>query len=99
MFILPGSSALSAPRYQALQGALGEVDPGLAVQDVFFVYAVDHSGPVDRSKLAGLLQPGTAESPRPSLPDGEQCQYVVPRLGTISPVVQQGNRYCSQLWL
>ena len=45
MFILPGSSALSAPRYQALQGALGEVDPGLAVQDVFFVYAVDHSGP------------------------------------------------------
>ncbi len=85
MFILPGSSALSAPRYQALRGALGEVDPGRVLQDVVFGYAVDHSGPVDRSKLAGLLQPGTAESPRPSLPDGEQCQYVVPRLGTISP--------------
>lgn len=85
MFILPGSSALTSPRFMALANALRALDPGLQLEDAYFVYAVAHEGEVNRAELARLLQPSTAEIARETLAADEHCLIVVPRLGTISP--------------
>lgn len=85
MFILPGSSALTPPRYRVLQDALQAVDSRIVLQDAYYIYAVEHSAPVDREQLARLLQPGAAGPARQGLPDMGGCRFVVPRLGTISP--------------
>lgn len=85
MFILPGSSALSSPRFMALASALRSLDSGLQLKDAYFLYAIEHQGEVSREALARLLQPSTAEIAREGLPDDENCLIVVPRVGTISP--------------
>ncbi|MDG1461107.1 MAG: phosphoribosylformylglycinamidine synthase [Luminiphilus sp.] len=85
MFILPGSSALTSPRFAVLANALRALDPGLRLEDAYFVYAISHEGEVNRAELARLLQPSTAEIAREALPADENCLIVVPRLGTISP--------------
>ena len=85
MLLLPGSSALTPPRFQALQQALKAADSRVVLNDAFYLYAVDASGEVDRPALGRLLQPGTGDSARQGVPDGDSCLVVVPRLGTISP--------------
>ena len=85
MFTLPGSSALTSPRFMALANALRALDPGLQLEDAYFVYAIAHQGEVNRAELARLLQPSTAEIARETLAADEDCLIVVPRLGTISP--------------
>ena len=85
MFILPGSSALTPPRFMALASALRSLDSGLRLDDAYFLYAIAHGGEVDRGELARLLQPSTAETAREALPADDNCLIVVPRLGTISP--------------
>ena len=85
MFILPGSSALTSPRFQALADALRALDSGLRLEDAYFLYAIEHEGDVNREALAQLLQPSTSEMARETLPDDQYCLIVVPRVGTISP--------------
>ncbi len=85
MFILPGSSALTSPRFQALADALQALDSRLRLEDAYFLYAIEHEGDVNREALAQLLQPSTSEMARETLPDDQHCLIVVPRVGTISP--------------
>ena len=81
MFILPGSSALTPPRFMALASALRSLDSGLRLDDAYFLYAIAHGGEVDRGELSRLLQPSTAETAREALPADDHCLVVVPRLG------------------
>ena len=63
MLLLPGSVALSAPRFSRLSAQITELDPTLRLKRAFFVYAVDTSDAVDEDKLSALLQPGTSAEP------------------------------------
>jgi len=85
MFLLPGTSALSIPRYNQLAASLAALPsaPRLASADYFYI--VEHDGEVDRARLADLLQPGTAALPHFDISLDAPLRVVVPRLGTISP--------------
>ena len=84
MFLLPGHSALSAPRFKALQEQLFAISETLKLRHAVYFYAVEASEPVDLDRLARLLTPGTAEVDSQWL-IAEPCRIVVPRLGTLSP--------------
>ena len=84
MFLLPGHSALSTPRFQALQEQLFAISETLKLRHAVYFYAIEASEPVDLDRLARLLTPGTAEVDSQWL-IAEPCRIVVPRLGTLSP--------------
>ena len=85
MLLLPGSAALSAPRFSRLSAQITEVDPTLILKRAFFIYAVDIAGDVDGSKLSALLQPGTSSEPSGDELGKREVVVVAPRFGTISP--------------
>jgi len=85
MLLIPGSAALSMPRFNSLRARLKEIDPALVLESASHFYAVDHQGDIDRERLAALLQPGTSEPPLEGLLTVMPCRVVIPRLGTISP--------------
>ena len=85
MHLLPGHSALSAPRFAALQSALGAAAPGLSLRRASYFYAVEERGAVDLDRLAQLLHPGTAQPPAMDVLEADRCRVVIPRLGTRSP--------------
>ena len=57
MLLLPGSVALSAPRFSRLSAQITELDPALTLKRAFFIYAVDAADDVDGNTLSALLQP------------------------------------------
>jgi hypothetical protein len=63
MLLIPGSAALSMPRFNSLRARLKEIDPALVLESASHFYAVDHQGDIDHERLAALLQPGTSEPP------------------------------------
>ena len=87
MLVLPGSSALSAARFQLLAADISALDLGLSLREAVHVYAVDNAPDetIDRDRLATLLQPGTAAAVDPSAHDRPGQRIVAPRFGTISP--------------
>lgn len=85
MLLLPGSVALSAPRFSRLSAQITELDPTLRLKRAFFVYAVDTSDAVDEDKLSALLQPGTSAEPVGDELYQQELVVVAPRFGTISP--------------
>ena len=85
MLLLPGTDALSAPRFEQLAEILKEVNVALDLQRATWFYAVDTTDSVDLQRLADLLQPGTAPLADPTSLNAAQCRVIVPRLGTISP--------------
>jgi phosphoribosylformylglycinamidine synthase len=85
MLLIPGSAALSMPRFTSLRARLKEIDPALVLESASHFYAVDHQGGIDHERLAALLQPGTSEPPLEGLLMVMPCRVVIPRLGTISP--------------
>lgn len=85
MLLLPGTDALSAPRFEQLAQTLKQVSASLCLQRASWFYAVDTTGDVDRQRLTELLQPGTAPVADAAVLEALQCRVVVPRLGTISP--------------
>ena len=87
MLVLPGSSALSAARFQLLAADISALGLGLSLREVVNAYAVDvaSSESIDSDRLAALLQPGTATAVDPSARDRPGQRIVAPRFGTISP--------------
>lgn len=88
MFLLPGSAALSQPRFSRLGEALQQIAPVLALRHAVHFYAVDAVDSLDEAaleRLARLLHPGTAPAVDPSHLETRPCRVVLPRLGTISP--------------
>ena len=85
MLLLPGSVALSAPRFSRLSAQITDLDPALTLKRAFFVYAVDAADGVDGEKLSALLQPGTSAAPLGDELREQEVVVVVPRFGTISP--------------
>ncbi len=85
MLLLPGSVALSAPRFFRLSAQITDLDPALTLKRAFFVYAVDAADGVDGEKLSALLQPGTSAEPLGDELREQEVVVVVPRFGTISP--------------
>ena len=85
MLLLPGTDALSAPRFEQLAEILKQVNVALDLQRATWFYAVDTTDSVDLQRLADLLQPGTAPLADPTSLNAAQCRVIVPRLGTISP--------------
>ena len=67
MLVLPGSSALSAARFQLLAADISALDLGLSLREVVHAYAVDvaPSAAIDSDRLAALLHPGTATAADP----------------------------------
>ena len=62
MLVLPGSSALSAARFQLLAADISALDLGLSLREVVHAYAVDVASneAIDSDRLVALLHPGTA---------------------------------------
>ena len=85
MLLLPGSDALSAPRFKRLSNAIAQHDSTLKLTRAFFVYAVETTGEVDAEQLAALLQPGTTPLPHGDELTQDNVVIVAPRIGTISP--------------
>ncbi|MEC7096508.1 MAG: phosphoribosylformylglycinamidine synthase, partial [Pseudomonadota bacterium] len=85
MLLLPGSVALSAPRFSRLSAQITELDPTLTLKRAFFIYAVDVAGDVDGNTLSALLQPGTSSQPCGDELIEREVVVVAPRFGTISP--------------
>ena len=85
MLLLPGSVALSAPRFSRLSAQITELDPTLTLKRAFFIYAVDAADDVDGNTLSALLQPGTSSEPLGDELGESEVVVVAPRLGTISP--------------
>ncbi len=85
MLLLPGSVALSAPRFFRLSAQITDLDPALTLKRAFFVYAVDAADGVDGEKLSALLQPGTSAEPLGDELREKEVVVVAPRFGTISP--------------
>ena len=85
MLLLPGSVALSAPRFSRLSAQINELDPTLTLKRAFFIYAVDVAGDVDGNTLSALLQPGTSSEPCGDELAEREVVVVAPRFGTISP--------------
>ncbi len=84
MFLLPGPDALSPPRFQRLATAISALNPALSLRHASHFYAVAGDEGVDRSRLAQLLQPGTAPAVEAGSLSGTG-RIVLPRFGTISP--------------
>lgn len=85
MHLLPGHSALSAPRFEQLAAALQSAVPGVRLRRAAWFYVVATRAPVDLPRLEALLQPGTATPPEPDVLECTRCRVVIPRLGTRSP--------------
>ncbi|MBA4693815.1 MAG: phosphoribosylformylglycinamidine synthase, partial [Congregibacter sp.] len=87
MLVLPGSSALSAARFQLLAADVSALGQGLSLREVVHAYAVDIASgePIDSDRLAALLHPGTAVAADPSAQERSGTRIVAPRFGTISP--------------
>ena len=87
MLVLPGSSALSAARFQLLAADISALDLGLSLREVVHAYAVDVASneAIDSDRLVALLHPGTATAADPSAHDRPGQRIVAPRFGTISP--------------
>ena len=85
MLLLPGSDALSAPRFDRLSAQIANLDASLMLKRAFYVYAIDAAGEVDSAALAALLQPGTSAKPSGGELDEQEIVIVAPRFGTISP--------------
>ena len=87
MLVLPGSSALSAARFQLLAADISALGLGLSLREVVHAYAVDIAPgeTIDSDRLAALLHPGTATAVDPSAHDRPGQRIVAPRFGTISP--------------
>ena len=85
MLLLPGSDALSAPRFARLSAQIANLDASLMLKRAFYVYAIDAAGEVDSAALAALLQPGTSAKPSGGELDEQEIVIVAPRFGTISP--------------
>ena len=85
MLLLPGSDALSAPRFKRLSNEIALHDSQLKLTRAFFVYAIESAGDVDVEKLGALLQPGTSPIPRGDELAQSEIVIVAPRIGTISP--------------
>ena len=85
MLLLPGSSALTPPRFTALERALSDINSNYRLRDAFHIYAVAVQGDVDEAALMQLLQPGTSGPARTGLPEAGGYRLVLPRPGTISP--------------
>ena len=85
MLLLPGSDALSAPRFKRLSNAIAQHDSTLKLTRAFFVYAVETTDEVDAEQLAALLQPGTTPAPHGDELTQDNVVIVAPRIGTISP--------------
>ena len=85
MQLLPGSAALSQPRFDALAAQLKALNPSLTLTAANFFYAVDFTGETDWDRLARLLHPGTAPAANDASLAEESVRVVVPRVGTISP--------------
>ena len=85
MLLLPGSVALSVPRFSRLSAQINELDPTLTLKRAFFIYAVDVAGYVDGKTLSALLQPGTSSEPCGDELGEREVVVVAPRFGTISP--------------
>ena len=85
MLLLPGSAALSAPRFSRLSAQITKLDPTLTLKRAFFIYAVDVASNVDGSALSALLQPGTSSEPCGDELGEREVVVVAPRFGTISP--------------
>ena len=87
MLVLPGSSALSAARFQLLAADVSALGQGLSLREVVHAYAVDIAPgePIDSDRLAALLHPGTAVAADPSAQERPGLRIVAPRFGTISP--------------
>ena len=87
MLVLPGSSALSAARFQLLAADIFALDLGLSLREVVHAYAVDVASneAIDSDRLVALLHPGTATAADPSAHDRPGQRIVAPRFGTISP--------------
>jgi phosphoribosylformylglycinamidine synthase len=85
MFLLPGTSALSLPRFNQLAASLAALPSAPRLVSADYFYIIDQQGDVDRGRLAELLQPGTAALPQFDMTLDEPLRVVVPRLGTISP--------------
>ena len=85
MLLLPGSDALSAPRFKRLSNEIAQLDSQLKLTRAFFVYAIESEGAVDAAQLGALLQPGTSPAPRGDELTQSGVVIVAPRIGTISP--------------
>ena len=85
MLLLPGSVALSAPRFSRLSAQITKLDPTLTLKRAFFIYAVDAADDVDGNTLSALLQPGTSSEPCGDELGEREVVVVAPRFGTISP--------------
>ena len=87
MLVLPGSSALSAARFQLLAADISALGLALSLREVVHAYAVDIAPgeTIDGDRLAALLHPGTATAVDPSAQERPGQRIVAPRFGTISP--------------
>ena len=87
MLVLPGSSALSAARFQLLAADISALGLALSLREVVHAYAVDIAPgeTIDGARLAALLHPGTATAVDPSAQERPGQRIVAPRFGTISP--------------
>ena len=85
MLLLPGSDALSAPRFKRLSNEIAQLDSQLKLTRAFFIYAIESEGAVDAAQLGALLQPGTSPAPRGDELTQTDIVIVAPRIGTISP--------------
>ena len=85
MLLLPGSDALSAPRFKRLSNEIAQLDSQLKLTRAFFVYAIESEGAVDAAQLGALLQPGTSPAPLGDELTQTDVVIVAPRIGTISP--------------
>ena len=55
MLLLPGSVALSAPRFSRLSAQITELDPTLTLKRAFFIYAVDAAVDLGRPQIIYLI--------------------------------------------
>ena len=87
MLVLPGSPALSNARFQLLAAEIAALEGDWQLREVVYAYAVDVAaqGSIDVTRLAALLQPGTAAIADASALTRAGQRIVMPRLGTISP--------------
>ena len=57
MLLLPGSDALSAPRFKRLSNEIAQLDSQLKLTRAFFVYAIESEGAVDAAQLVHCCSP------------------------------------------
>ena len=99
MLLLPGSDALSAPRFKRLSNEIAKHDSRLKLTRAFFVYAIESMDDVDAEQLSALLQPGTSPTPRGDELAQNEIVIVTPRIGTISPWSSKATNIANNLSL